>query len=694
MDFILQVWDPGSARSIARKAGYCQVCAGMLCTPEGLKALDTLPGYRHHSMHQILQSVKQGCQLCEIILRQGWENPAYLKPLSEETRNKPVWFVTRGARVLTPCSLDRYTARDWENRVREGVGDRMWLDGGQVTLEKPPKVSEETWIWKSRISIAIMASFDDPAAKYFFHRPMQTSFLDGDIMQEAKKWLDDCVGGCHERCVPAVESQLPTRVLDVEPGLGPIVRLQDKMAGKDGRYAALSYCWGGPQPLTATKSNLQTLISGVEVDKLPQTLQDAVHVTRRLGIRYLWIDALCIIQDSPEDKLSEIGKMGTIYRNAVVTIASAYARKASDGFLKVSMDCKLENSCVIPVHIPEHPRVGRVTLATRRPQYELYPDALRTRGWAFQEAVLSRRILIFSRYDLQCHCKPQHNKFLNVGNINRDKTSKLYAFGTKHFDMFDARHKSHGDGWMSALFLGGMWNDMVGEFTSRSLTVADDRLHALQGIANELLQSKHLATNIDRTYVAGIWMACLPSQLVWSRDNRTPLCPDNGNLPFRPITSRSKRAPTWSWACLECPVMFLSVEMVTEQPYRGFSLLHVSSGPGDVQLGTECDILCRSLDEFRHDSTKSAHDIQITLDLDVDELPATVTSVHYILLDKHVNTVGIDEGGPLWLYYVSGIVTYETDEGDFRRLGCFRWDIDQPTEDEYIFGQRRRVKLV
>jgi hypothetical protein len=61
---------------------------------------------------------------------------------------------------------------------------------------------------------------------------------------------------------------------------------------------------GGPQPLAATKSNIQTLISGVEIDRPPQTLKDAVYVTRRLGIRYLWIDALCIIQDSPEDKLS------------------------------------------------------------------------------------------------------------------------------------------------------------------------------------------------------------------------------------------------------------------------------------------------------------------------------------------------------------------------------------------------------
>lgn len=522
---------------------------------------------------------------------------------------------------------------------------------------------------------------------------MQTSFLDGDIMGEAKIWLDDCVGGRHERCIPPEKSQLPTRVLDVEPSLGNIVRLQEKNTSKAERYAALSYCWGGPQPLTATKSNLQALISGVEVDKLPQTLQDAVYVTRRLGIRYLWIDALCIIQDSLEDKLSEIDKMGTIYRNAVVTIAAAHARKASDGFLKVVTDYTPKYSCTMPVHVPEHPRVGRVTLAAERQFLRSYPNALRTRGWAFQEAILSRRILTFSRYTLQCHCNVNHGRFLNLGNMDREKSDKLYAFGSKHFDRFETHHKSHGDGWMSALFLGGMWNAMVGDFTSRSLTVADDRLHALQGIANEILQSRHLATDIDRTYVAGMWMACLPSQLVWTRDDRTPLCPDNGNLPFRPITNRSKRAPTWSWACIECPVMFLSVEMVSEQRYTGFSLLQVSSGPGDVQLEAECDILCRSLDEFRHDSSK-AQGIRITLDLDVDELPVTATSVHYILLDKYINIGGIEEGDPLWLYYVSGIVVHETEERTFQRLGCFRWDVDQLAEDEYTFGQRRRVQLV
>lgn len=111
MDFILRAWDPGSARSVAREAGYCTACAGMLCTPEGLKALDTLPGYRHHDMHQILESVKQGCPLWEIILRRGWEHPhnklgseSHVQ-LSEEVKSRPLYFVSRGARERSPPSL-------------------------------------------------------------------------------------------------------------------------------------------------------------------------------------------------------------------------------------------------------------------------------------------------------------------------------------------------------------------------------------------------------------------------------------------------------------------------------------------------------------------------------------------------------------------------------------------------------------
>ncbi|KAJ3466574.1 hypothetical protein MRS44_004138 [Fusarium solani] len=686
MDFILQAWDPGSARSVARKAGYCKACVGMLCTPEGLKSLGTLPGYRHSNMHQLLESIKQGCRLCEIILRSGWEHPRHKLgsgkqvQYSEKQKDRYVWFVSRGSRQSPPPGFTRYTTKDWEKRLRDSLGDRVWLDGGYVDHEKPPKAPKERWSWNSQISIAIMASF----AKYFFNRTTHTNFLDGDIMQQAKIWLDDCVGECHERCLPPEKSQLPTRVLDVESSLGPIVRLQDQTAGRFERYAVLSYCWGGPQPLTATKSNIQTLISGVEIDRLPQTLKDAVYVTRRLGIRYLWIDALCIIQDSPEDKLSEIGKMGTVYRNAVVTIASAHARKASDGFLKIAKDNKPEHSCTMPIHLPKQPRVGRVTLAAEGIPADTHPLPLRTRGWAFQEAVLSRRILIFSDYDLHCHCKPQHEMLLNLGNLKREKSPRLFSFGTKLFDEFETYHRSRGDGWMSPVFLGGMWSGMLLEFTTRSLTVADDRLHAMQGIANELLQSKHLSTTMDRTYIAGTWMACLPLQLLWSRSQAGP---------SQPVTSRSKRAPTWSWGCLDCRINFYSYGISYVRPYKGFSLLHVSSEPDEVYLEAECDIVCRSLDQFRHDSSKG-QGIRVTLDLDIDEFPTTATCVYYILLDKTIDITGRKKSDPLRLYYVEGIATYENEQGAFQRLGFFRWNVNQPAEDEYTFGQRRRVKLV
>lgn len=165
MNFILQAWDPGSARSVARKAGYCKACVGMLCTPEGLKSLGTLPGYRHSNMHQLLESIKQGCRLCEIILRSGWKHPRHKLgsdkqvQYSEKQKDRYVWFVSRGSRQSPPPGFTRYTTKEWEKRLRDSLGDRVWLDGGYVDHERPPKAPEERWLWDSQISIAIMVSF-------------------------------------------------------------------------------------------------------------------------------------------------------------------------------------------------------------------------------------------------------------------------------------------------------------------------------------------------------------------------------------------------------------------------------------------------------------------------------------------------------------------------------------------------------
>jgi hypothetical protein len=101
-----------------------------------------------------------------------------------------------------------------------------------------------------------------------------------------------------------------------------------------GTYAALSYCWGGPQTVTSTMATIQDRTQGVTMQSFPQTIQDAIYVTQNLGLRHIWIDALCILQDSPEDKAHELGQMARIYANSYVTIAATSARSVSEVFLQ------------------------------------------------------------------------------------------------------------------------------------------------------------------------------------------------------------------------------------------------------------------------------------------------------------------------------------------------------------------------
>ncbi|WAO94579.1 HET domain-containing protein [Fusarium falciforme] len=104
--------------------------------------------------------------------------------------------------------------------------------------------------------------------------------------------------------------------------------------GRRGRYACLSYCWGKSEFTVTTRGNLKGHLElGIELKGLPQTFQDAVEVARELKLRYLWIDALCIIQDEDdhEDWKRECGNMASIYRNSYLTIAAAWATSANGG---------------------------------------------------------------------------------------------------------------------------------------------------------------------------------------------------------------------------------------------------------------------------------------------------------------------------------------------------------------------------
>ncbi|KAF2743995.1 hypothetical protein M011DRAFT_409399, partial [Sporormia fimetaria CBS 119925] len=125
---------------------------------------------------------------------------------------------------------------------------------------------------------------------------------------------------CHEPSKGSLER--PRRLLFVGSSdlLVKVVTIQSPVT-----YVTVSHCWGKAKTLELCTSNYERLQSGITVRELPQLYRDCVLVTRRLGFDYLWIDSLCILQDSTEDWEHEARDMGDIYRGSIVRIAAASA---------------------------------------------------------------------------------------------------------------------------------------------------------------------------------------------------------------------------------------------------------------------------------------------------------------------------------------------------------------------------------
>jgi hypothetical protein len=146
---------------------------------------------------------------------------------------------------------------------------------------------------------------ESPAAAYLENRPTVTDTKSDLTILQVKRWLNECQEQ-HEKCPRYTAPKLPTRIIDVgTTGDHGSVRLHISEPNERADNVALSYCWGGPQVSTTTVDILSQNIEGLNCATLPQTLQDAIFFTRKLGIGFLWVDVLCIIQDNTEDKAKE-----------------------------------------------------------------------------------------------------------------------------------------------------------------------------------------------------------------------------------------------------------------------------------------------------------------------------------------------------------------------------------------------------
>ncbi|RYP51581.1 hypothetical protein DL768_003088 [Monosporascus sp. mg162] len=378
----------------------------------------------------------------------------------------------------------------------------------------------------------------------------------------------------------------PTRLLKIQALSQGFYDLRIDYPVDPVMYAALSYCWGGEQVHKTTTENLPRYSLNVQWENLPKTIQDAVKVTAALDIEYLWVDSICIVQDDDDDKAREIADMPNIYNGATVTIVAATAKTAKDGFLQDRDPHTLMGSAFsLPFRCPNG-RIGSVYLSKIGSLG--FDEHIDTRAWTLQETYLSTRLLRFGnkQCSLMCQCSPSKPRivdgwklgqeydvrhieniiFLSTLNVEDDVPALKHhyksTYGTDLEYDVDAREMVYWD-------LIDMWRDLVEAYTTRSLSVPEDRCLAISGVADRI------APILKTGYVAGHWEKFLPADLLWNVETPQP-------------KPRAYQGPSWSWTSVNGSVLFYMADRdVSLEVQKVDTQLYSPKAPfGAVKQGT------------------------------------------------------------------------------------------------------------
>lgn len=181
-----------------------------------------------------------------------------------------------------------------------------------------------------------------------------------------------------------LEPYTPSILIQIDSGLHPPrLRLKVTRPEVQEKYVALSYCWGDVDSPRTILTNLDIWTQDLPFSLLPQTIQDAVLVTKELGLNYLWVDRFCIVQDDEVAKAQEISRMAQIYGAAYVTILASAARKSSDGFLRLRTPDPPSRTFSLPYRgrdTEESAKTGSIILSLSHPD-QSDDEPINSRGW-------------------------------------------------------------------------------------------------------------------------------------------------------------------------------------------------------------------------------------------------------------------------------------------------------------------------
>lgn len=365
----------------------------------------------------------------------------------------------------------------------------------------------------------------------------------------------------------------PKRLIDLGPNQDAHPRLvllnQDRV-----KYVALSYCWGGPaqaaQQLKLTTENMEQFCDKIPLSSMSPVMRDAVKTCRAVGVRYLWIDAVCIIQNSKVDWEEQSTQMAPIYTDSYFTICAVSSSSCLEGFLEASPEREGFRIC-IPYTLPQVPGGSTVTLRfeprglAAMDQHPLALDLTNpactwnSRAWTFQEKSLAPRKLIFGRSMIhyigwQGITMSENKQYLRIyptanygpgqqGRGEGDRAIYPWNIVDNHFGPIH-------------------WQELVEQYSGMRWTFQADVLPALSGIASMYQMTGLYPSGRDGDqYLAGLWKLDLHCSLLWTPDDprlvlHTSIASISDELSRVVHGQAARTVPSWSWASRQHRVRF------------------------------------------------------------------------------------------------------------------------------------------
>ncbi|KAH8674264.1 heterokaryon incompatibility protein-domain-containing protein [Xylariales sp. PMI_506] len=476
----------------------------------------------------LLASAQSGCLYCAIIRKAfgtahpGWESEQTYIHIFLAPGLPVIVRLDYGATSSGP--IGEASSLPWGSPEGRSLGFQI-----SIAPSEPKRSGLELEIYRPWVSLNQLQPGNTSLLSFVeeigFGKERAKNSSDQQCLKFIKEQIAHCVGthNCNQNNSPPL---LPDRVVWIDaPSPSRIQLLEPR--GTRAEYIALSYCWGTLKSNTylTTNASVKARKDGIEFADLPPLFQDIVTLARHLGVDYIWIDRLCIIQGSDADFAEQAPKMGDIYGNATLTLAAATGTSENDRIL--GLRDKTWQAYDADINIPG---IGTQKLRIRRVSHELGTEArggdygkLSTRAWTWQERLLASRTVFFTPSAIKYECR-QHSRW---------EGSDVDGYGHSWSGQLE---KIDYDLWMS----------LVEEFMSRDITRASDRLPAMTSVINRIASGRGWKSRW------GMWLDNMVENLAWrpspSREFGRHTCRINPG----------DYAPTWSWVSVDGPISYQS----------------------------------------------------------------------------------------------------------------------------------------